>query len=101
MYTDVILTALTISTGLLTIATFIRNRDKDTKKDGMNDATLHSDIQYIKSLMIDVRAEIKNATNSIEAHSREISRLAESVKSAHKRIDGIEQRLTHEEYKRE
>lgn len=86
-YTEIILTMLTITTGVLTVATFILNRGRATKQSGEAAGALQSDIKYIKDILLDVRNETKEINKLLENHSIEIARAQESIKSAHKRLD--------------
>lgn len=92
-YTEIILTLLTISTSFTTILTFIIARKKENKIDGEKSGTLAADLQYIKSILLDVRQETKTINALVENHSEKIARIDESVKQAHKRIDGIENKI--------
>lgn len=90
MYTDVILTLLTIVTGILTIKTFINGRNKDSKEEGKNDGVQAQKINDIddrtKSIQQDVR-EIRNSGQKAEILA---TQALEKAQSAHKRIDTID-----------
>jgi uncharacterized coiled-coil DUF342 family protein len=92
-YTDLILTALTIVTGCLAIVNFFNGRKKDNKKDGEREATLRSDLQYIKDVLIDVRRETKEINQLLDKHSERLTKVEEKLKSAFERIDHIESRV--------
>lgn len=87
MFKEILLTALTIATGVLSVQTFFLNRKKDSQKQGETDGELHSDIKYIKDILIELRNETKEINRMISAHSIDIAKAQESLKSAHKRID--------------
>lgn len=95
-YTSFILTTLTIITGVLTVVSFYNGRKKDTKKDGEREATLRSDLQYIKDVLLDVRRETKEINQSIDNHSQRLAQIEEQVKSAYIRIDHLEKRIDKE-----
>lgn len=63
---------------------------KDSYRDGSNDAQLKTDIEYIKRRTDDVLLEQKDTNKSINALSERVTRVEESSKQAHKRIDRIE-----------
>jgi septal ring factor EnvC (AmiA/AmiB activator) len=63
---------------------------KDSYHDGSNDAQLKTDIEYIKRRTDDVLLEQKDTNKSINALSERVTRVEESSKQAHKRIDRIE-----------
>ena len=92
-YASIILTLLTITTGVLTVASFYNGRRKDSRKDGEREATIRSDLQYIKDVLLDVRRETKEINLLVENHSQRIAHIEEQVKSAFVRIDHIEKRI--------
>ena len=89
-YTDFVLTALTIVTGVLAIVNFFNGRSKDNKKDGEREATLRSDLQYIKEVLIDVRRETKEINQLLDKHGERLTKVEEKVKTAFERIERIE-----------
>lgn len=62
----------------------------DIYKEGNEDGTLRSDTQYIKRRIDDVLLEQKDTNKSINALAERVTRVEESSKQAHKRIDRIE-----------
>ena len=93
-YTNLILTALTIVTGVLAIVNFFNGRKKDNKQDGEREATLRSDLQYIKDVLIDVRRETKEINQLLDKHSEKLAKAEEKIKSAFERIERIEERIS-------
>lgn len=68
---------------------FARNKTKDTQEDAKNDATLLTEIGYIKANTDEIKAEQKEQRKTnIEFISR-LTAVEESVKQAHKRIDEL------------
>lgn len=67
-----------------------RGLKKDAYKDGNADGELKSDIQYIKRKTEDVYLEQRNTTRCIAEHGERITRVEESAKAAHKRLDRVE-----------
>lgn len=62
---------------------------KDSKNEGIDDGTLKADTQYIKRRIDDVLLEQRSINATLSTHSERITRVEESTKQAHKRIDGI------------
>lgn len=92
-FAEVLLFLLTIAQGITAMLTFTNTRRKDNKADHTKDGELQSDIQYIKSVLIDVRSETKEINKLLDTHSEHIARVEESCKQAHKRIDKLESQL--------
>lgn len=92
-YSNVILTMLTIVTGVLAVANFFGNRKKENKQDGAQEATLRSDLQYIKDVLIDVRREAKETNQLLDKHSERLTKVEEKIKTAFERIEHIEARI--------
>lgn len=99
MNTDILLTLLTFFTGATTILTFISNRKKDNVNEGKESGSLKADLQYIKSVLIDVRNETKSINNTLDIHTERLTRVEESTKQAHKRLNEHEKRLVSVEEK--
>ena len=100
-YTGIILTLLTITTGMLTIITFFDRRKKENISDGEKDGSLRADLSYIKSVLLDVRSETKEINKLLEDHSQRLARCEERIKSAFVRIEQIEKRYKKSEDERE
>lgn len=92
-YIDVILTLLTIVTGCLAVANFVNGRKKDNKQSGETEATLRSDLQYIKEILVDVRRETKEINQLLDKHGERLTKVEEKIKTAFERIEHIESRV--------
>lgn len=92
-YSNIILTLLTIVTGILAVANFFNGRKKENKQDGATEATLRSDLQYIKDVLIDVRRETKEINQLLDKHGERLTKVEEKMKSAFERIEHIETRI--------
>lgn len=92
-YTQIMLTILTIITGCLTIVTFFKNKSKDDKQAAEEISLIQADLKHIKELLIDVQKSTKEINVSVNDHSIEIARMQQDIKSAHKRIDEILERI--------
>lgn len=75
---------------------FARNKEKDTADNAKTDATVLTEIGYIKANTDEIKAEQKEQRKTnIEVVTR-LTAVEESAKQAHKRLDGIEGRMQHE-----
>lgn len=70
---------------IINIALFFRTR----KNDGAEIGKRTSDIEYIKRRTDDILLEQRNTNNTLGAHGERITRVEESVKQAHKRLDAL------------
>ncbi|WP_342442914.1 hypothetical protein MHB65_07150 [Lysinibacillus sp. FSL K6-0075] len=70
--------------------TFNRSRDKDVKSEAFKSAVIETKLdninQSVNSIAVDLRASEQRWNNT----DKEVARIDESVKSAHKRIDTLE-----------
>lgn len=75
---------------IIAILTFNRGRDKDVRSDASKNAVIETKLdnisQSVNSIVIDLKASELRWTNT----DKEVARIDESVKSAHKRIDKLE-----------
>ncbi|MBO2942823.1 hypothetical protein JJQ72_02335 [Paenibacillus sp. F411] len=55
------------------------------------DASLHSDVAYIKTGILDIRVDLRDLGRRMDDFSERLTRVEESTKQAHKRIDRIEE----------
>lgn len=69
-----------------------RDNYKDVQTDALGAGELRSDISYIKRGIEDIKVDLKVQEKQLREHSERITRLEESSKQAHKRIDKIEGR---------
>jgi len=81
--------ALPIVATALTIASFFIARAAETRKRGQDDGELKADISYIKRRVDDIVLEQRETTKTLDIHGERITRVEESVKQAHKRIDAL------------
>ena len=70
---------------------FVRNRDKDKESNVKHDATVLTEIGYIKANTDVIKAEQKEQRNT-EFVTR-LTDVEASAKQAHKRLDHIEKRM--------
>lgn len=65
---------------------------KDAYQKGGHDSELKADIEYIKRRSDDMLIEQKDTNKSLGTLTERVTRVEESSKQAHKRIDTLEQR---------
>ena len=65
---------------------------KENYEDGNSDGEIKADTQYIKRRIDDGLLEQRNMNTVLNSHGERITRVEESSKQAHKRIDGIEEK---------
>ncbi len=73
---------------------YVRNRDTDVKEDAKDNATLLTEIGYIKANTDEIKAEQKEQRKTNLDFLTRLTAVEESVKQAHKRIDEIHRRDT-------
>jgi peptidoglycan hydrolase CwlO-like protein len=64
-----------------------RAHKQDIASDATAEATLQVDISFIRESINVIKAEQRDMTNEISRLSERVTRVEESVKSAHKRLD--------------
>lgn len=67
-----------------------RGLQKDSSENGRETGALKADMEYIKRRVDDVLLEQKDTNKSINTLAERVSKVEESAKQAHKRIDRIE-----------
>ena len=80
-------------TALFSYAAHQRAVKQDSQTDGENKGVMLSDIGYIKAGIDDLKREQRDMRLSINEISERIARVEESVKQAHKRINGLESKM--------
>lgn len=99
-----LLTAISVVSTLCAIvfgyAAFARNGKKDTEDDAKNDATVFTEIGYIKSGIDDIKAEQRDQRKTNTELITRLTAVEESAKQAHHRItrlEGIADKADHPE----
>lgn len=72
---------------------FVRNRDSDKTKEAKSDATILTELGYIKGGIDDVKAEQREQRKTNTDFVGRLVSVEASAKQAHKRIDHIEQQI--------
>jgi peptidoglycan hydrolase CwlO-like protein len=99
-----LISIISVSIALITIFYNIaRNGRKDVKEDVKEDATqmatVLTELKNIMDGISDIKKEITDVKNDVKADRDRITRLEESAKQAHKRIDEIISRIERKEGK--
>lgn len=72
---------------------FVRNRDSDKEKEAKSDATILTELGYIKGGIDDVKAEQREQRKTNTDFVGRLVSVEASAKQAHKRLDHIEHRM--------
>lgn len=72
---------------------FFRNRDKDKESNVKHDATVLTEIGYIKANTDEIKAEQKEQRKTNTEFVTRLTDVEASAKQAHKRLDHIEKRM--------
>lgn len=90
-----VLTALSVISTVCAIifgyVAFVRNRDKDNETEARNDATVLTEIGYIKANTDEIKAEQREQRKTNTEFVSSLTEVEESAKQAHKRLDNIEE----------
>ena len=94
---EVVLTCLTIVSGICAVAfgyaAFRRNQKSDDKDAGNERGTMLAEIGYIKSGVDDIKLEQREQRKTNAEYLERLVDCEASAKQAHRRIDGVEQRI--------
>ena len=74
----------------ITIATFNRNKTKDAQMETKEGAIMATKLDFISQGVNNIQVKMEAQENKFGAMGERITRVEESTKSAHKRIDDIE-----------
>lgn len=67
-----------------------REVKKEIKSEAVSGAALRQDVEYIKRGVDDIRVEQRAMREDMSCLAERVTRVEESAKQAHKRIDGME-----------
>lgn len=81
---------LAILSGAISYAAFRRNTNNAIQQDATSNGELKADIRYIKNGVDDVRLEMKSQGKQLDHLAERVTRVEESCKSAHRRMDNYE-----------
>ena len=74
---------------LITVLTYTRNRDKDVKSKAAEQATINTKLDTINGGVESLRVDFKVEQKERAALSERVTRVEESAKQAHRRIDEL------------
>ncbi|WP_298029379.1 hypothetical protein [uncultured Dysosmobacter sp.] len=98
---ETVLTAISVISTLCAIvfgyAAFARNGKKDTEAEAKNDATVLTEIGYIKGGIDDIKAEQREQRKTNTDLITRLTAVESSAKQAHHRLDRLEKREDREE----
>ena len=83
--------ACTLLGATLSFLTFQRNKGRDIRADTREEADTRAKLDYIATAVDEIRLDNKARDREITEMREKVIRIEESVKSAHKRIDGLEE----------
>ncbi len=69
---------------------FARTQKSQTQTEASADALLRTDVEYIKRGVDEIRVEQRAQKKEFDALTERVTRVEESAKQAHKRLDGLE-----------
>ncbi|MHC2834793.1 MULTISPECIES: hypothetical protein [Bacillus] len=89
---------MTIEIGLLIAAvslvigylSYALNRSREIKSDGQQGAEMKAKLEYISKGVDDIRIDQKASERQMVSFGERITRVEESTKQAHKRLDNVE-----------
>ncbi|MCI5630196.1 MAG: hypothetical protein MR346_11315 [Clostridium sp.] len=73
---------------IVAVLGFARNKKKDNEGEG----SLKADIKYIQRGVDNIQLDIKEHNRTLSEHNARLTKVEESVKSAHHRLDTLEKR---------
>ena len=79
-----------IGSFLIGLFTFGRNRDKDVKNDATKSAVIETKLDSIGQAVDSIRIDVRASEQRWNAVSDRVTRVEESAKQAHKRLDKID-----------
>jgi septal ring factor EnvC (AmiA/AmiB activator) len=77
---------------LVSYLAFSLNKQKETKSESRQDAKIQAQLDYIGKGVDDIRIDLKANERQIGALGERVTRVEESNKSLHKRLDNIDKK---------
>ncbi|MET4562162.1 peptidoglycan hydrolase CwlO-like protein [Lysinibacillus parviboronicapiens] len=81
---------LTILSLVVAVQGYQLNKTKSIKDDGKQTAEVSAQLQYISKGVDDIRIDIKANEKQVQVLTERVTRVEESQKSFHKRLDKVE-----------
>jgi septal ring factor EnvC (AmiA/AmiB activator) len=79
---------------VITYQAYQLNKTKEVKTDTQESAELKAELGYIRKGVDDIRIDLKANEKQMVALGERITRVEESTKQAHKRIDNLEKEMS-------
>ncbi|MGN0819899.1 MAG: hypothetical protein ACI4M6_05875 [Christensenellaceae bacterium] len=83
---SVVISAIAVT---CTIIGVTRDRKKDDYNAGKDDGGIRGDIKYMRNSFDDLRLDVKEVARKQDTQGERLTRVEESCKQAHKRIDEV------------
>lgn len=80
----------TVLGAVIGVLTYNRNRDKDVKNNAKNEAEMKVTLAHISKGVDDIKVDMRATKEQMHSFARDLVRVEESVKSAHKRLNKLE-----------
>lgn len=80
---------LALLVSVTVIVTFFSNKKKAGYDEGRDDGGLRGDVKYVRNGIDDLRLDFKEMSKKYDAQAERLTRVEESCKQAHKRLDEI------------
>lgn len=80
----------TMAGAAIAFLSFIKSSKKDTQKETSNSVRVEAKLDYVAKGVDDIRLDMKDHSRQIKDISERLTRVEESSKSAHHRIDSME-----------
>ncbi|WP_264447801.1 hypothetical protein [Bacillus cereus] len=84
---------IAIASALIGYFSYSLNRSKEIKSDGQQGAEMKAKLEYISKGVDDIRIDQKASERQMVSFGERITRVEESSKQAHKRIDNVEKEI--------
>ncbi|PDY73562.1 hypothetical protein [Bacillus cereus] len=81
---------IAIASALIGYFSYSLNRSKEIKSDGQQGAEMKAKLEYISKGVDDIRKDQKASERQMVSFGERITRVEESSKQAHKRLDNLE-----------
>ncbi|MDA1914990.1 hypothetical protein [Bacillus cereus group sp. MYBK242-2] len=84
---------IAIASALIGYFSYSLNRSKEIKSDGQQGAEMKAKLEYISKGVDDIRIDQKASERQMVSFGERITRVEESAKQAHKRLDNLEKEV--------
>ncbi len=84
---------IAVSTLAMGYLSYSLNKSKEIKSDGQQSAEVKAELGYIRKGVDDIRIDLKANEKQMIALGERVTRVEESSKQAHKRLDNVEKEM--------